>query len=244
MAKIRLRDIFLKYPLLDRLRVEAIGWFFKNGITLCDISYRVISFIAPGAKEYVKTIHTNTEQQITNQKPCLFAFFHGQMYCLLSIEPRANMTVLVSNSRDGEMIARGAEGMGFNIIRGSKTHGGVKGALDILDHSMRENSILFNVDGPRGPRHVVKEAIIRLASISGMPIVPVVGEARTKWSFTKSWDRYNTPFINTELVLLFGEPIHVPTDATKEQREAMRSELQSSMEQLNQRSETFFVNMG
>ena len=240
MAKLRLRDLLLRYPRLDRLRIEVVSCFIKNVISFFDTSYRTISLIAPGARDYVKTLHSNTQQRIVNQKPCLFAFFHGQMFCLLSIEPRANMTALASNSRDGEIIARGGIGMGYNLVRGSRTHGGVKGALDVLEHTKRDHSILFNVDGPRGPRHVVKESIIRLAALSGLPIVPVVGEARSnkKW---KSWDRYVTPYLNSEMVIIFGEPIFVPANATKDQRESLRSELQASMDELYQRCETFQV---
>ncbi len=223
--RFRIRDIFNKYPLLDRLRIETMARLFDKGVTAIDDSYRSTSVISEGAKDYVRAVNMGKKRlEFADQKPCIFAYYHGQMVVLMALSPRDRMTTLASNSRDGEMIARAADRMGFGLARGSKTHGGMKAGLELMSASKDNRNLLFNVDGPKGPRHIVKDSIIRIAEMSGLPIIPVVCDGRKNW-VSNSWDKYTIPFLNTRTIYIFGDPIHVANGISNSERESLREDL-------------------
>ncbi len=241
MKKFRIKDLFLKYPLLDKWRVLGLAGIFKYGITVYDLSYRVMAVIPEASKAYVRASSANSRSDgLATLKPAIYAYFHGQMYVLLGLSPRNRMSLIASNSRDGEMIARAAEFMGFEVARGSRTHGGVKGAFNLINAAEHNRSVLFPVDGPKGPFEIVKAEVIRLAQITKLPIIPVVSRARTR-DLMKSWDRYNCPYLNTKMVYVFGEPLEVPANADDDEKENLRVELQSYMVELKAKTSEFFL---
>ena len=241
MKKFRIKDLFLKYPLLDKWRVLGLAGIFKYGITVYDLSYRVMAVIPEASKAYVRASSANSRSDgLATLKPAIYAYFHGQMYVLLGLSPRNRMSLIASNSRDGEMIARAAEFMGFEVARGSRTHGGVKGAFNLINAAEHNRSVLFPVDGPKGPFEIVKAEVIRLAQITKLPIIPVVSRARTR-DLMKSWDRYNCPYLNTKMVYVFGEPLEVPANADDDEKENLRVELQNYMVELKAKTSEFFL---
>src|SRR5262249_53194726 len=160
-----------------------------------------LAVIPEAARPYVRTAGAwhFKPGAMDSLKPAVYAYFHGHMHVLLGLNPRERLTLIVSNSRDGEAIARAAEGMGYQVARGSRTEAGVRGALKLLGAATDKRSILFPVDGPRGPREVVKPEVIRIAQLAGLPIIPVVARPRTM-DIMSSWDRYNCPYMNTMVV--------------------------------------------
>ena len=242
MKKLRIKDLFLKYPALDKAKVLGLAGIFKYGITVYDLSYRVMAIIPEASKPYVWAASAGSENAnaMASVKPAIYAYFHGQMYILLGLSPRSRMTLIVSNSRDGESIARAAEFMGYQVARGSKTHGGVKGAMNLINAAEQNRSILFPVDGPRGPNEVVKGEIIRVAQLTGLPIIPVVSAARTR-DLMKSWDRYNCPYLHTKMVHIYGQPMAVPNEIDDEEKERLRLQLETYMVQLKAGADLFFT---
>jgi lysophospholipid acyltransferase (LPLAT)-like uncharacterized protein len=242
LKKFRIKDLLLKYPLLDKAKVLGLAAIFKHGITVYDLSYRVMAIIPEAARPYVwaASAEGDKPEAMASVKPAIYAYFHGQMYLLLGLSPRSRMTLIVSNSRDGESIARAAEFMGYEVVRGSKTQGGVKGAMNLINAAEHTRSILFPVDGPRGPNEIVKGEIIRVAQLTGLPIIPVVSAARTR-DLMKSWDRYNCPYMHTKMVHIYGRPIEVPGELDDEQKESLRLELETYMVQLKSKANEFFT---
>jgi lysophospholipid acyltransferase (LPLAT)-like uncharacterized protein len=249
VKKLRIRDLLLKYPLLDRARVHGFAAFFRYGLLLYDTSYRRLAVIPEAAKPFVATagIWNQKPGSMNSLKPAVYAYFHGHMHVLLGLTPRERLTLIVSNSRDGEMIARAAEDMGYQVARGSRTEGGVKGAFKLLGAAGSERSILFPVDGPRGPKEVVKPEVIRIAQLAGLPIIPVVARARTMDKM-KSWDNYNCPYMHSMMVYIYGAPMFVggsggageENAGDKEAVENLRQELQTYMLALSAKAEHFF----
>ncbi|HEY6867563.1 MAG TPA: DUF374 domain-containing protein [Candidatus Eisenbacteria bacterium] len=58
---------------------------------------------------------------------CIFAFWHARMLSLAFTHRDRGGAVLVSRSRDGEIITRVIERLGFVAARGSSTRGGEEG---------------------------------------------------------------------------------------------------------------------
>lgn len=235
MAKLfRTRELLTKYPWLDAVRMKFLAWVCNHGTTFFDVSYRILKIFAPGCRELLETKDRN---------PVIFAIYHGRMVGALGLIPRKKLTILISQSRDGEMIARGAEGLGFSVARGSSTLGAVKGALEMVDAAKRKQDLAYMVDGPRGPRFEVKVGIIRLAEMTGLPIVPFVCCGRTAF-WMKSWDRFLAPWWATPLLYLYGEPLNVDPDLSEERREELRLELESRMNSLRECGDRIWPHTG
>ena len=134
----------------------------------------------------------------------IYAFWHGNLFPLLYANKFQGVTVLVSTHSDGEYMARIIEPLGYKVVRGSSTGNGVKGILEFLKSD--KGSFAITPDGPKGPRHQVKDGILRLAELTGLPIIPVgIGISR-KVSFG-SWDRFSLPLPFSRCVIYWSPPI-------------------------------------
>ena len=163
--------------------------------------------------------------------PCIYAMWHCHQMCIHGVSHRDKLNVLISRSRDGEIIARVVEKWGFKTIRGSKGKAGaVEATMQMISAlKLGENGAIM-VDGPHGPARVVKDGVIKIAKLAGVPIVPIYWYSKNP-TFVKlpSWDKLRMPITNTNLINLYGEPIFV---GENDDEEVCRQRLQKSLEQL------------
>lgn len=227
MGKLKLfktRELLAKYPWLDAIRMKILAWFCSDGTNYMQTSYRIVRCVSPGAQKLL--------EEGPNRKPVMFAMFHGRMVGVVGLEPRKRITILISQSRDGEMIARGVLGMGFSVARGSPTLGAVKGALEMIDAVKKSgNDVAFMVDGPRGPIYEVKPGVIRLAELAGTPIIPFVCSARSA-GHMRSWDKFVAPWWSTPMMYFFGDPITVPSGCSEEHQEELQRLLKVRLDEM------------
>jgi len=138
---------------------------------------------------------------------------------------------MVSKSKDGEYIAGVIKKFGNHVIRGSSSRGGSRALIELI-HKMREGRPAgFALDGPRGPRYVVKPGPLILAKRTGFPILPFLFETKRYWQL-KSWDKLQIPKPFTKAVLIFNPPIYVDPTASEADLAALENELQASMDML------------
>ena len=168
---------------------------------------------------------------------CLYAMWHGNQCCIYGFHDKATISVLVSNSSDGDVVARGIQPMGFKLVRGSKGRkGAIEASMQMIDALKNGERAAMMVDGPRGPANVVKDGAIKIAKLSGKPIVPVAWYSTNFNLFTlPSWDNLRMPVLDVRLINLYGDPIYVSEDADDEAIEEARLKLQASLEDLDRR---------
>ncbi len=229
--RIKIRELLSRFPILDTIRMNFLEVVCSDGTGFFDRSYRIIKFYAPGAQEVLA--------EGENRKPVIWSFYHGRMVGALGLHPRRRLTILMSPSRDGEMIARAGIRLGFSIARGSSKQGAVKGGLELMDAVKNNQDLVFMVDGPRGPIFEVKPGVIRMAEMTQAPIVPFVCSARSTW-WMKSWDRFMAPWWSTPIVYIYGEPMRVPKGASDEEMTQLQAELQKRMEQIRVQADQFW----
>ena len=92
------------------------------------------------------------------------------------------------------------------------------------------------VDGPKGPAKVVKDGVIKIAKLAGVPIVPMCWYSNN-FNLIKmsSWDKLEMPVCDVRLINLYGEPIYVDPNGSDEDDEKARLKLQESLEDLDNR---------
>ena len=154
------------------------------------------------------------ERGIAGGGRVLFALWHARMLPLVFTHRGRGIAVLVSRSRDGELITRVIEKLGYVTARGSSTRGAGEGTLEMLEWGRRGHLLAITPDGPRGPAEAVKPGLSWLAVKSGLPVVPVASASRPVWRL-RSWDRFRVPPPFARVWVAYGEPIPVATLASE-----------------------------
>ena len=66
------------------------------------------------------------------KQPFIFTLWHGQLLPLLWQHRGQGIAILISEHRDGELVARAATSLGLRLIRGSTTRGGDRALISIV----------------------------------------------------------------------------------------------------------------
>lgn len=174
---------------------------------------------------------SEVEAGLSQGEHYILAFWHARMLPLTFTHRDRGCAVLVSRSRDGELIARTLERLGFVTARGSSTRGGGAGALEMLEWADEGRILGFTPDGPRGPAERVKPGLAWLASRSGYAVVPLATAAKRAWVLG-SWDRFRIPWPFARVVVGYGEPLHVPAGLDERTGETWIARLEAALQQL------------
>jgi lysophospholipid acyltransferase (LPLAT)-like uncharacterized protein len=131
------------------------------------------------------------QQRIDQGLPTIFGHLHQDDISLSAFYIGKPVGVLVSHSKDGNLLTRFFHKIGFKVARGSSSRGAASGFLELLRISQEEKLcyITFAADGPRGPVGLTKNGIFKLAEILNAPVVPTVALADRRWTFRKSWSK-------------------------------------------------------
>lgn len=165
-----------------------------------------------------------------NLNGCLFAMHHARQCGVYGIPEREKLYCLISRSQDGQIIATAAESLGIKTVRGSQKKGGAQASLEILDVLKAGNNVAITIDGPQGPKEVVKKGIVEIARLSGVPIVPLAWGNPTKGFIKlKTWDEFRFPLFVKKLCLLCGKPVYVSENATEDEIEKVRKQVEDDI---------------
>lgn len=166
----------------------------------------------------------------------ILAGWHGRTFIAALFFRGKGVWTIISQSRDGEMQNRIFTRFGFKTIRGSTGRGGARAAVEAI-RVLREGAMMaFTPDGPRGPSGVVQDGILTMAMKSGAALVPV-GVSASRRKLVKTWDRYLVPGFFARCLMIFGDPLYLPADASSEQIAEVREKLQAEMHRLEEEAE-------
>jgi lysophospholipid acyltransferase (LPLAT)-like uncharacterized protein len=194
-------------PYLVYSYVSLVGWTTRQRVLRADIPEKV---------------HAAGERFI-------YAFWHQRQVFFTWSHRNVSAAVLVSKSNDGEMIARTMELSGIDAVRGSSSRGGAAAAREMVEILRSGRDVGITPDGPRGPAREVKEGAVRVAQLSGMPIVPIANALSNRIEVAKAWDRFQVPLPFGRSVVVYGEPVRVGAD---DDLAAKAAELKAAMDAL------------
>ena len=179
-------------------------------------------------------------ENISPNQRVIYAFWHGRMLVLSFSHRWQKVHVLISQHRDGEFISRVIALLGFASVRGSTTRGGTKAVFQMANKNLEGYDVAVTPDGPRGPKYVAQPGAIYIAQRNGMPIIPISDSAKRRWTL-KSWDGFVIPKPFSPVVITLGQPIYVSAQATAEQIEEKRKELEEKLLSLTSQADGYFV---
>lgn len=156
------------------------------------------------------------------KRPVIIVLWHGQMLPLLYQHRGEGVSILISEHRDGELIARVAESFGHRTVRGSTTRGAGRALLALVREVERGHDIAVTPDGPRGPARSFAPGALVVAQRTGAAIIPATVVAWRAWRL-RSWDRFLIPYPFARVVISYGDGAHVTaTNARSAASEAER----------------------
>lgn len=205
--------------------------------------FLLYKFFPPLAKFYINLVGRTSRVRVVNKeyftglaakgKPVIFAVWHENIvmspYLYHTAVGGDKLVAMVSRSGDGEIIAKVLEQFGAVSVRGSSSRGAVPALLQMADKIQKEGKDgVMMVDGPRGPALKMQPGAIKLAQLTGAPIIPC-GVATRRHLRLKSWDRLKIPRPFNRVTLVFGLPISVPKDTPESAIESLRQNCESAL---------------
>jgi lysophospholipid acyltransferase (LPLAT)-like uncharacterized protein len=173
----------------------------------------------------------NEQRTLDTYGSVVYASWHQRFFPGITLfAARKPIAIMISQSRDGEMIAHVVDMLGWRSVRGSSSRGGPRALKQIRTLTRQGFRIGHIVDGPQGPFGVVKPGLLVIAQFAGTPIVPVIFSAQRYWRFN-SWDRFMVPKPFSRIVVRFAPPISVPRRLDAEAFEALRLDIENRMKE-------------
>jgi lysophospholipid acyltransferase (LPLAT)-like uncharacterized protein len=178
----------------------------------------------------------------TKATPGIYCFWHQcALPSLLYFRGKLRCSILVSQSFDGELIARTIQRFGFDAVRGSSSREGAAGLLG-LKHAVDAGFIaVFTADGPRGPRYKSKIGPVKLAQMTQMPVGILHLLPERAW-VANSWDGFLIPRPFSRVAVSWAHKVPPPPlDASADELEAGRLAVEAAMERARRMAEDYFT---
>ena len=98
----------------------------------------------------------------------------------------------------------------MEAVRGSSHRRGIAAFKELLRVARSGHSICITTDGPKGPIYKSHAGVVKLASLTGLPIVPVCVDMPRCWRAVKAWDKFAVPLPFSRVNVRWGSRITVP----------------------------------
>jgi len=146
-------------------------------------------------------------QESSDNIRCIYMFWHRNLLMMTLQRVYHGAAVMVSSSKDGELIAGPLWELGYIPVRGSSSFKGSSAMREMIKISQKI-SLAITPDGPKGPCYTCHPGIFQIAYLAKIPIVAVAVNADKEWQFN-SWDRFRFPKPFAKLTMIYSDPIWV-----------------------------------
>ena len=163
--------------------------------------------------------------------PIILCAWHQQFFSAIrhfKTYSRYNPGLMISQSKDGDLISGVAKKTGWHTPRGSSSRGG-KQAMDMMITHLKTYGLGAHIlDGPTGPIGRVKAGIIKMTHEADAVVVPLYTSAEHAWFFN-SWDRFMLPKPFSRVTITFGREIRLESSNDEDIFEHQRQTLENVM---------------
>ena len=165
-----------------------------------------------------------------NDKPFILAFWHSQLMMIgFAWKKKQNVNVLASSHSDGRFGAIVGKYFNLNNIQTSERNKSV--SLRSIFKLLNDNNYIgITPDGPRGPKEIVSEGIIKIAKTSKVPIIPI-GFWSSKNFKLKSWDSFLITLPFSKCSFVWNKPLEIPYNIQENQIQHYQKLLQEKINQ-------------
>ena len=154
----------------------------------------------------------------------IFACLHRDILPAIMFVRSVRPTLLVSESPDGDILVRTLGEKDYRFVRGATGEEGPR-ALVLLRRELEKGRCVgLAVDGPEGPFGAIRDGVLHLARLTGIPVVPLVARA-DRPLVLNTWDRTVVPVPWRRVTMDVGPLIEIPATADDESLAGFRREL-------------------
>jgi lysophospholipid acyltransferase (LPLAT)-like uncharacterized protein len=183
----------------QRVTLAAVPWLASFVIRCLGVTLR-----------YEDVVETGAVAGYEIAEPAIFAMWHRSLLAGAWHFRNRSIAILISESFDGELIARTVERLGFLPVRGSSSRGGAPGLRNLERAFRAGHHCAITADGPRGPAMVAKAGTAQLATLVGSDVGAFYVLPERAWVL-RSWDRFLIPKPFSRVVVTW--PVRVGADA-------------------------------
>jgi len=137
--------------------------------------------------------------------PIIFTLWHGHLLAQTWRRRNEGITAMISEHRDGEIIARLVESWGYRTVRGSSSRGAGRALLGMVRELQAGREFAITPDGPRGPAGVAQPGVLLASERAQAAIVPMRSEVTRAWRLG-GWDRFMVPKPFARVRITYGDP--------------------------------------
>lgn len=237
LRRLTKQSISRKFRRSRKLR-RLVSWLFICYIKLCRLTCNI---------EVIGQDRLDDLTCSTSTTGVLFAAWHGHILTtpLLNLPDNRAKYGLISDNRDGEIIAQTLQAFGITAIRGSsrnirktsKDKGGAEAAAKVRKVLNDGAFVGITPDGPRGPLHKAQPGVAALSLFTQVPVLPLALSSKNCLKLD-SWDRFLIiiPFFRVRIFV--GDPVYpsinTSTDHTPDVVETYRLKIEDALSKVNQ----------
>ena len=204
----------------DLIRNTDDRWSDKKyviGLRIKSLLAQIFNYFLINSIKLIPDCSYDDYQKVVREKgPVIISLWHSDFLSSLYVyRYNRNIAVMASLSKDGDLITKSLDSLGYQTIRGSSSRGGARVLLEALKKIKEGVSVAFTVDGPKGPLHEVKPGIIKLAQKTGVPIVPL-SLAYQNAIKLNNWDGTRIPLPFSKTVVHIGKPLKIESSLSIE----------------------------
>jgi lysophospholipid acyltransferase (LPLAT)-like uncharacterized protein len=169
------------------------------------------------------------DRLLADHRRAIICFWHGRLLMMpYAVRGNRRFHILVSDHRDGRLIARTVRRFGIGIITGSSSREPVQALYRVAEVCRAYGLPCVTPDGPRGPCMRAAMGPVLAAEMAEAVLVPV--SYSTSWRrILPSWDRFLLPLPFGRGVFVVGREIEVPPGLDTAGREALRLRLEEAL---------------
>ena len=197
---------------MERVALAVVPYLAAGVIRLLGMTLRFEDRVAPGA----------TQGELIDGA-AIWVFWHRSLLACAHRFRHHNIAILISQSFDGELVARTVELLGFRVVRGSSSRGGAPALRQMAAAYEEGMRCAFTIDGPRGPAMVAKRGASQLADLVGAEWIGAFYALPERAWTLKTWDGFLIPKPFSRVVMTW------PMEAATQQG-AVQSALDKSVE--------------
>ena len=163
----------------------------------------------------------------------IIVFWHNRIlpagYLWTQVDKQFPMCILTSASKDGALVESVLRYFNIASVRGSTHRRASIGLLGMIQNVRAGKSVALTPDGPQGPVYRMNNGVIKIASTTGIPIIPLCIEFSSCWRIGSTWDGFCIPKPFSEIRLLWKAPVYIPRELTDEEQEAYRVRIEKEL---------------
>ena len=182
----------------------------------------------------------NKYKALKNHEPIIVVFWHERIAVMSQIWPMERpLAMLQSPHSDGQLIAKAINLIGFQTVWGSTNRNAAGGIIGLIKKAKKGVSIGITPDGPRGPALECSQGPVAVAKIAKIKIVPIAWST-SRFRRLNNWDKSLVPLPFSKGVWVWGKPIEVPKDSSKDDILNITEKLNISLNYYTKLADNYF----